>query len=77
MDANTIGALGTDPTVCLLAFTGFSWKFNFDEYDFFLNEQVGADFFGRKFIGVRLFASNNLPQISGLHASVLTHISSV
>ena len=77
MAANTIGALGTDPTVCLLAFTGFSGKCNFDKYDIFLNEQVGADFFGRKFIGVRLFASNNLPQISGLHASVLTHISSV
>ena len=58
MDANIIGALGANSTVCLLTFTGFSWKFNFDEYDFFPNEQIGTDFFGGKYIGVRL-----LPQI--------------
>lgn len=62
MDVNTIEALGINSTVCLLTFTGFSWKFNFDEYNFFLNEQVGADFFGGKFIGVRLFASITYPR---------------
>ena len=62
MDANIIGALGANSTVCLLTFTGFSWKFNFDEYDFFPNEQVGTDFFGGKFIGVRLFTSNTYPR---------------
>ena len=62
MDANIIGALGANSTVCLLIFTGFSWKFNFDEYDFFPNEQIGTDFFGGKYIGVRLFASNTYPR---------------